>query len=288
MSAYDEIVDELYGLSPDLFVQRRNELAKTAKADGDRELAQQISKLRRPTQSAWAINQWVRADPDGSADIAHLAADLTAAQRRSAADKMRELSRRRQDLISASAGAVQRTAADLQVPLADGAVREVVQTLRAAIADADTLEQLRRGNLASSAEYSGFGPAGVFVVPEPAPASTPPPEPGEQQEPSAADTERDDARRELQARLADAEQRERSAREELTEASTGVETASSAVDELAEQAQELRDELTRCEEALRFARHSLTTAEHGRAGAKIALREAVAAANEVRAALAEL
>jgi len=36
MSAYDEIVDELYGLSPDLFVARRNELAKTAKADGDR------------------------------------------------------------------------------------------------------------------------------------------------------------------------------------------------------------------------------------------------------------
>jgi len=178
--------------------------------------------LRRPTQSAWAINQWVRADPDGSADIAHLAADLAAAQRRSAADKMRELSRRRRDLINASAAAVQRTAADLEVPLADGAVREVVQTLRAAIGDADILEQLRRGNLASAAEYSGFGPAGVFVVPPPAPASTQPPEPGGRQEPSAADTELDDARRELQAQLADAERRERSAREELTEASTGV------------------------------------------------------------------
>ena len=110
MTPYDEIVDELYGLAPAAFVTRRNELAREIKADGDRDLAGRIAKLRRPTQAAWAVNQWVRAHPDDSALIAGLASDLTAAQRRSAVDKMKTLSRRRQDLINESVTAVAATA----------------------------------------------------------------------------------------------------------------------------------------------------------------------------------
>ena len=51
--------------------------------------------------------------------------------------------------------------------LGDSTIREVTQTLRAAVADPEVLEQVLRGNLTASAENSGFGPAGVFVVPEP-------------------------------------------------------------------------------------------------------------------------
>lgn len=297
MTRYDEIVDELYGLAPGAFVTRRNELAREVKADGDRELAGRIEKLRRPTQSAWAINQWVRAYPDDSALIAELASELTAAQRRSAVDKMRALSRRRQELISSSVTAVARAAADRQVRLADGAVREVTQTLRAAVADQEVLEQVLRGNLTASAEYSGFGPAGVFVVPEPSP------ERGEDEpevddaggtaddldEPTPSDdSDSERERRELEARLADAEAGERAARSDLDDASKTVDGVSSEVDEIVGRAQELRAELARCEESLRFARQRLSTAEHGRAEARIALREAVAATNEIRAALAEL
>ncbi|MFE0748193.1 hypothetical protein [Gordonia sp. NPDC058843] len=294
MTPYDEIVDELYGLAPEAFVQRRNEIAREVKADGDRELAGRVAKLRRPTQAAWAINQWVRANPDESALIAELASELTAAQRRSAVDKMRTLSSRRQELIGASVAAVARTASDLHVALADSAIREVTQTLRAAVADREVLEQVVRGNLTASAEYSGFGPAGVFVVPEPAPG----PEAGE---PGAgtnrADDDRadplpsDDAdreRRELHARLTDAEEGERSARSDLDDASQTVHVASSEVDEIVGRAQELRAELARCEESLRFARQRLSSAEHGRAEARIALREAVATTNEIRAAIAEI
>lgn len=296
MTPYDEIVDELYGLAPEAFVTRRNELAREAKADGDRELAARIAKLRRPTQSAWAINQWVRVNPDESALIAELASELTAAQRRSAVDKMRALSRRRQELIGSSVSAVARTAADLQVTLADGAIREVTQTLRAAVADREVLEQVVLGNLTASAEYSGFGPAGVFVVPEPSPGS----DTGEPEDAGAgthgADGDSDDPtpsdeagreRRELEARLADAEAEERSARSDLDDASETVDGASSDVDEIVGRAQELRAELARCEESLRFARQRLSAAEQGRAEARIALREAVATTNEIRAAIAE-
>lgn len=298
VSRFDEIVDELYGLAPDAFVKRRNELAREAKADGDRELAGRIDKLRRPTQAAWAINQWVRAHPDDSALIAELASELTVAQRRSAVDKMRALSRRRQELINSSVTAVARAAADRRVRLADSAIREVTQTLRAAVADHDVLEQVLRGNLTASAEYSGFGPAGVFVVPEPSPeadrseaetrdASSA----ADDSEPSSSDDtdrESDRERRELEARLTDAEAGERAARSHLEDASDTVDGVSSEVDEIVGRAQELRAELARCEESLRFARQRLSTAEQGRSEARIALREAVAATNEIRAALAEL
>lgn len=298
MSRYDETVDELYGLTPDLFVKRRNEIAKEVKADGETSLAKDISKLRRPTQAAWAINQWVRANPDDCDRVTSLAADLSAAQRRSAVDTMRELSRRRQELINDSADGVAGTASSLGVQLSDSAVREVATTLRAAIADAEILDDLRRGRLVTSAEYSGFGPAGVFVVPDP-PAEPKraaghgrgagPEDVGEESADEAGSADEDDQiRRELEARIARAEDDEQSAREGLGDASSAVDEASAEVDELVSRARELREQLSRVEDSLRFARQRLSTAEQGRSEAKVALRDAVAEANKLRAALADL
>ncbi|VFA81521.1 Membrane-bound metallopeptidase [Gordonia paraffinivorans] len=303
MSRLEEIADELYGLTPDRFVARRNELAKEARSEGDRKLAKAVSGLRRPTQSAWAVNQWVRADPDGCGLIAELAADLTAAQRRSDVGAIRSLSTRRKVVVAASARGVVDTADGLGVTLSENMIREVVQTLRAAIADRDTLDLLRRGRLTSSVEYSGFGPAGVFVVPDPASdtddteaTDTAPDDTGPDDTPPDDDAEADDAeadeaaarRRELEERLARAESGEQEARDDLTEASSAVDEASSEVDELARRARELREQLSRVEDELRFARQRLSAAERGRSEAKAALREAIAEAGEVRAALADL
>ena len=298
MSRYDEIVDELYGLTPDVFVKRRNEIAKEVKADGETSLAKDISKLRRPTQAAWAINQWVRANPDDCDQVAALAADLSAAQRRSAADTMRELSRRRQELINSSVDGVAGTASSLGVGLSDSAVREVATTLRAAIADAEILTDLRHGRLVTSAEYSGFGPAGVFVVPDPPDESKRKDSHDHDADPENVDTDSADesedsdedaeVRRELKARIARAEDDEQSARESLGDASSAVDEASSEVDELVAEARDLREQLSRVEDSLRFARQRLSTAEEGRSEAKVALRDAVAEANKLRAALADL
>ncbi|WP_040526801.1 hypothetical protein [Gordonia paraffinivorans] len=298
MSRLEEIADELYGLTPDRFVARRSELAKEARSEGDRKLAKAVSGLRRPTQSAWAVNQWVRAEPDNCGLIAELAADLTAAQRRSDVGAIRSLSTRRKEVVAASARGVVDTADGLGVTLSENMIREVVQTLRAAIADRDTLDLLRRGRLTSSVEYSGFGPAGVFVVPDPASdtddteaTDTAPDDTGPDDTPPDDDAEADEAaarRRELEERLARAESVEQEARDDLTEASSAVDEASSEVDELAGRVRELREQLSRVEDELRFARQRLSAAEKGRSEAKAALREAIAEAGEIRAALADL
>ena len=56
----DSVADELYGLPLDEFTTTRNEHAKQARDAGDRELADQIRAMSKPTQAAWLVNQLVR------------------------------------------------------------------------------------------------------------------------------------------------------------------------------------------------------------------------------------
>ncbi len=57
-------VDHLFTLPLGDFVAARNELARRLKASGDKETAKRISKLPKPSISAWAINQLVRRHPE--------------------------------------------------------------------------------------------------------------------------------------------------------------------------------------------------------------------------------
>ena len=55
-----EATAELYGSDPEEFTERRTALASQARAAGDRAAAKEIAGLRKPTRSAWMINQLVR------------------------------------------------------------------------------------------------------------------------------------------------------------------------------------------------------------------------------------
>jgi hypothetical protein len=57
---FDAEIDRLYGLPLDEFVSERDGLAKRLRKDGDREAAERVKALRKPTAGAWAINQAVR------------------------------------------------------------------------------------------------------------------------------------------------------------------------------------------------------------------------------------
>ena len=58
-----EAAVELYSADPDEFVERRKDLVARARAAGDTAAAKQIAGLRKPTRSAWIINQLVRSAP---------------------------------------------------------------------------------------------------------------------------------------------------------------------------------------------------------------------------------
>jgi hypothetical protein len=73
--------DELYGLPLDQFTAARDRLAKSLRAAGDREAAEQVRKLRKPTTTVWAVNQLVRRFPREAAGFFKAADRLRAAQR---------------------------------------------------------------------------------------------------------------------------------------------------------------------------------------------------------------
>jgi hypothetical protein len=51
---------DLYGLPLERFTPERNALAKVLRQEGQRDEASRVSKLRKPSAAAWAVNQLVR------------------------------------------------------------------------------------------------------------------------------------------------------------------------------------------------------------------------------------
>ena len=53
----EEELDRLYRLSPPAFVGARNTLSKALRAEGDKDNAERVARLVRPSPVAWAVNQ---------------------------------------------------------------------------------------------------------------------------------------------------------------------------------------------------------------------------------------
>src|SRR5260370_35900578 len=94
-----EAVAELYSADPAEFVERRGALAARARAAGEASAAKSIAALRKPTRSAWVVNQLIRSDPGVIADLGELGDELRAAQGSMDGAAIRELSVRRRQLI---------------------------------------------------------------------------------------------------------------------------------------------------------------------------------------------
>jgi hypothetical protein len=219
---------ELYQADPDDFMARRTELAAHAREAGEPDAAKQITALRKPTRSAWVVNHLVRTDPEVTARLAALAAEL-----REPADgaRIRELTTARSRLVDD----LTRQAFD-GLPAPSAAVREeVTATFDAALADPEVAANL--GTLVRAAHYAGFGLFGdAPATPAPA-AKTKKPAPAE---PS--------------------EERERRHREKIISAERTVAEADRAADAANAAEQQLEDEVRRLEAELAQARQQLAEA----------------------------
>lgn len=141
-----EIAGELYGLDLDAFTAERNRRAKELRAD-DRELADAVAALPKPSASAWLVDQLVRAEPDAVADALALGGPLRAAQASFDRDALRELGVSRREALSELADAARRVSADRGRPLSSSIADEVEQTMLAGIADEAAGVAVRSGRL---------------------------------------------------------------------------------------------------------------------------------------------
>jgi hypothetical protein len=157
----ERALDRLYAAPLDEFVARRRELARSARKAGDRETADEIEALRKPTVVAWAVNQLALRK---KADLRKL---LTAGERLRRAQEQ-VLKGRDPKRLGEAAEAERRLLADLTEaagsflqeaghPATVATLDRVSRTLHAAATRADVGELARRGRLVQEAEASGFG-----------------------------------------------------------------------------------------------------------------------------------
>ncbi|WP_410623808.1 hypothetical protein [Amycolatopsis sp. cmx-8-4] len=137
------VAGELYGGDLAEFVSARNAAAKTAKAEGDTDLAAKIKELRKPTTAAAIVNRLARDDPDELRELAELGDELRDAHTRLAGDDLRALARRRGELV--------RRILHGLAKMSDTVAREVEATLEAVAADPDTAALALAGCLTSVA-----------------------------------------------------------------------------------------------------------------------------------------
>jgi hypothetical protein len=137
----EEIVDRLYGLPPAEFTRARNEAASELRKAGEREAADRVKALAKPTTAAAAVNRLVREHRGEVERFLRAAAALRDAQFAGKGDLAAATQQEREEL-------------ERLVGIGGEAVR---QTLLAAAADEDAARQLLEARLVRELELQGFG-----------------------------------------------------------------------------------------------------------------------------------
>jgi hypothetical protein len=162
--------EELYGLPLERFTDERNALAKGLRKEGRRDEAAEVSKLRKPSVAAWAVNQLVRTQRRDIAALFAAGDALREAQSsllagRGEADTLRdavesertavdELTRKAQGLLSSEGH-----------ELTSATLERVSETLNAAALDEDLRAQVRGGCLERELHHIGIGGLGTAAPP---------------------------------------------------------------------------------------------------------------------------
>ncbi|MEU1980676.1 hypothetical protein [Nocardia sp. NPDC019395] len=255
-----EVAADLYGRAPGEFVAARDEQARAARRAGDKALGAEIAALRKPTVAAWVVNMLVRAAPGEVEALLLLGDDLRTAQRELSGEQLRLLTRQRRQVVDALAERARTVAAQYGQQVTDAVLRQVGETLTAALADPEVAGKVRTATLASAASYAGFGPVepGLTVVRETTDSAA---------TQSSSSAPAVPAKRPVSGRTDDDESRERVRQEELRAARDRAQAISDAAEAEARQAGEdlrrseerlaqLRAELVAAEDRLRFARNA--------------------------------
>jgi len=147
---FESVADKLYALPRDEFTAARNAAAKQAREQGDRELADQIAVLRRPSTAAWVANLLAREQPDEIRALVKLGDGLRAAQQRLQGDELRRLSAQRRQLVHGLVQQAQGLARAAGHPTSEAVSRELSDTFTAAVNSSAAARALAGGRLTSA------------------------------------------------------------------------------------------------------------------------------------------
>jgi hypothetical protein len=286
--AVPEAIDSLYEVPPAGFVQARNALVKSMKADGKRVQAEETAKLSRPTASVWASNQVAR-------HAAHLVEQLAEATTRLQGGATRDREKyaaainQHRELLNQVRERVAAVLSGAGLRAAPATVAAAVQNFRTGLMDPHTRPLLLQGRL--TADVGVAGGAGLFGLEAFAgggdePGATPRSGPPHQANPPAH--ARGHTQPHAATAKAEAKARERSRRDEeraRAKARAEAERHAHALRKAAQAASATREKQ---EFAVASARHELEAAERRLVEARASERQAVGALGAAESALEKL
>lgn len=269
MRTVRDIADELYALVPTEFTAARDRYVAEAREAGEKSVAAEVGKLRRPTVSAWLVNLLALRAPSEVERLLEVGEAIRTAQGSVPPAQLRDLSTQRRRAIDAALRKAEELAraAGGETPSRQQ-ITEVESTLAAAMADEAVADLVRAGRVVRPLTYSGFGVEGLGGFDATAArAGT--------QRATGGDTARrrgaaptsetpakaPPAEREAADRRRAAEEQLAAAKQHHAEAMRAEEEANEHVARLTAQINELREQLDRAQHEARLRRNRRMAAE---------------------------
>jgi hypothetical protein len=207
-------IDRLYALPLDEFTAARDELARRLRRDGEGDAAAEVKRLRKPSLSAWALNQVRRSNPEQVEQLLDAGRRLRDAHDELLGGGAREpLSLATDDerrLVTELARHAERELVAAGRPVSASVQERLRGTLHAAATDPEARQLLASGRLVRDHAASGLGP---LVESE-----TAAPRQRRKRSPEGDDGALAQRARQLEERLARARERQQEAEEELSDA----------------------------------------------------------------------
>ncbi|HEU5268536.1 MAG TPA: hypothetical protein VFU36_01340 [Jatrophihabitans sp.] len=285
----DTAADRLYALAADEldgFAQRRAELVAQARADGDKALAGQIGKLRKPVLAAGLVNQLVREQPAAIGELTELAHALREAHRHLRGNELRQLSERRQQVLGKLTGLARKAG-----KVTDSVLDQLRATFEAAVADEAAEQAVLSGRLTAALSYSGFGAVDIgdaVAVPRRLSAVPDLPKSKSEDAESGADGKAEAAREPAERELVRAQRAHTEALDGLDAAIEELDAARARQDELTKRVEQLAEQLTAARKDAERAAKATEAAEREHRRAARAVERAERAVAEAQADLDEL
>ena len=250
--ASDDEVDRLYALPLEEFTAGRNKLAAALKKEGNAEEADEVKNLRKPSLSAWAVNQLARKERMQVRSLVTSADRLRKAQegllRGGAADELRASVERQREVVGALVKRAKEILREAGHPATEATLERIRETLTAVAGDEEGARLVEQGRLETDLDPAGFGPMT---------AAAPAKKKRNDRSDRKAKVER--AKKDLDELRAELREREESARraaQEAAKADRAAKAAESAASKAQAALERLTQRLEEAKEALERARSS--------------------------------
>jgi hypothetical protein len=256
----DDELNRLYGLPLGEFTEARNDLAGKLRRAGEREAADEVKALAKPSLPAWAVNQLARRERMQMRSLLTAGERLREAQAQvlggGSAEALQDALQRHREVVRALGASATEILEAAGHPATDATLERLRGTLTATAGDAEAARLVEQGRLTADLDPAGLGTAalGAGAV-RPPPAKKSPA--GSRRGQEARRRRIEEAKRkvdDLRAEVAERKVRARKAQTDAVKAERAAEAARQVAAKAAQQVEALADELEAARDALERAR----------------------------------